>query len=93
MIAMRGTPVLSAAVLFLGGLVGQPRNFPQPPPFKDVTIQAIPGVIAAGVKWTQVWQGNETADGMAGTRHDPNQELVGQGLANLATPWVGGATL
>ena len=30
------------------------------------------------------------ADGMAGTRHDPNQELMGQGLANLMTPLFGG---
>jgi SulP family sulfate permease len=30
------------------------------------------------------------ADGMAGTRHDPNQELVGQGIANLLTPLFGG---
>lgn len=30
------------------------------------------------------------ADGMAGTRHDSNQELVGQGLANLVAPLLGG---
>jgi SulP family sulfate permease len=30
------------------------------------------------------------ADGMAGTRHNPNQELVGQGIANLAAPLFGG---
>lgn len=30
------------------------------------------------------------ADGMAGTRHDPNQELVGQGLANMISPLFGG---
>lgn len=30
------------------------------------------------------------ADGMTGTRHDSNQELVGQGIANLATPLFGG---
>jgi len=30
------------------------------------------------------------ADGMAGTRHDSNQELVGQGLANIVTPFFGG---
>lgn len=30
------------------------------------------------------------ADGMAGTRHDSNQELVGQGLANIASPLFGG---
>ncbi len=30
------------------------------------------------------------ADGMAGTRHDSNQELIGQGMANIATPLFGG---
>lgn len=30
------------------------------------------------------------ADGMMDTRHDPNQELVGQGLANIAAPLFGG---
>lgn len=30
------------------------------------------------------------ADGMAGTRHDSNQELIGQGIANLLTPLFGG---
>lgn len=30
------------------------------------------------------------ADGMMGTKHDPNQELVGQGLANLGAAMFGG---
>jgi SulP family sulfate permease len=30
------------------------------------------------------------ADGMADTKHDSNQELIGQGLANIAAPLVGG---
>ena len=30
------------------------------------------------------------ADGMADTRHDSNQELIGQGIANLCTPLIGG---
>jgi SulP family sulfate permease len=30
------------------------------------------------------------ADGMAGTRHDPNQELIGQGIANIVSPLLGG---
>lgn len=30
------------------------------------------------------------ADGMANTRHDANQELIGQGLANLLVPLFGG---
>lgn len=30
------------------------------------------------------------ADGLAGTKHDPNQELVGQGLANIGAALLGG---
>jgi sulfate permease, SulP family len=30
------------------------------------------------------------ADGMIETRHDSNQELIGQGLANIVTPFFGG---
>ncbi|HVI59229.1 MAG TPA: SulP family inorganic anion transporter [Luteimonas sp.] len=30
------------------------------------------------------------ADGMAGTKHDSNQELVGQGVANILSPLFGG---
>lgn len=30
------------------------------------------------------------ADGMTGEKHDSNQELIGQGLANIATPLFGG---
>ncbi|WED43302.1 SulP family inorganic anion transporter [Legionella cardiaca] len=30
------------------------------------------------------------ADGMAGTRHNSNQELIGQGIANIAAPLFGG---
>lgn len=32
------------------------------------------------------------ADGMAGTRHDPNGELLGQGIGNLVAPFFGGIT-
>ncbi|MEK6656312.1 MAG: C4-dicarboxylic acid transporter DauA [Nitrospirota bacterium] len=30
------------------------------------------------------------ADGMAGTKHDPNDELIGQGIGNIVTPFFGG---
>jgi sulfate permease, SulP family len=30
------------------------------------------------------------ADGMTGTRHDPDAELIGQGIGNLAVPFFGG---
>jgi SulP family sulfate permease len=30
------------------------------------------------------------ADGMTGTKHNPNQELIGQGIANIVAPLFGG---
>jgi len=32
------------------------------------------------------------ADGLTGTRHDPNAELIGQGLGNMIAPFFGGIT-
>lgn len=32
------------------------------------------------------------ADGLAGTRHNPNSELLGQGLGNMIAPFFGGMT-
>lgn len=32
------------------------------------------------------------ADGMTGSKHDPNAELIGQGIGNLAAPFFGGIT-
>jgi len=57
------------SLVFCAGFVAaQPRNFPQPAPYQEVTTKDIPGIVAGGQKWTQVWQGNETADGMLGTK-------------------------
>ena len=48
---------------------GQPgRGFPQYGPPREVTVTAIPGVIEAGAKWSKVWQGEATADGIVGSR-------------------------
>lgn len=44
------------------------QNFPQPAPPREVTITAIPGVVAAGVQWEAVWQGDSNADGLIGMR-------------------------
>lgn len=49
------------------------------PAFTIAMLGAIESLLSATV-----------ADGMAGTKHDPNQELVGQGLANIVTPLFGG---
>ncbi|HJS48100.1 MAG TPA: C4-dicarboxylic acid transporter DauA [Gemmatimonadales bacterium] len=50
-----------------------------PPAFAIAMLGAIESLLSAVV-----------ADGMAGTRHDPDAELLGQGLGNLAAPWFGG---
>jgi SulP family sulfate permease len=49
------------------------------PAFTIALLGAIESLLSATV-----------ADGMAGTRHDPNQELIGQGVANIVAPLFGG---
>ena len=49
------------------------------PAFTIAALGAIESLLSAMV-----------ADGMAETRHDPNQELIGQGIANIFSPLVGG---
>lgn len=49
------------------------------PAFAIAALGAIESLLSAVV-----------ADGMAGTRHDPDAELVGQGLGNLAAPFFAG---
>jgi len=49
------------------------------PAFTIALLGAIESLLSATV-----------ADGMAGTRHDPNQELIGQGIANIVSPLFGG---
>ena len=57
--------ILCTAAVFAGVLAAQPREFPQYPPAREANVTAISGVVDAGVKWKLVWQGNETADGLA----------------------------
>lgn len=46
---------------------GKQPAFPQPDPPREVTITAIPGVIAGSAKWTVAWEGADNADGIVGT--------------------------
>src|SRR5689334_22813573 len=63
------TALLLVSAVLLGGLVAaQERAFPQPTPEKQVTVTAIPGVIAAGARWKLVWQGPDNADGLVGAK-------------------------
>jgi sulfate permease, SulP family len=49
------------------------------PAFTIALLGAIESLLSATV-----------ADGMANTHHDPNQELIGQGIANIFAPLFGG---
>jgi SulP family sulfate permease len=70
----RGLPSLSLPVITLSRVLELLG-----PAFTIAMLGAIESLLSAVV-----------ADGMAGTRHDSNQELVGQGIANLAAPLFGG---
>ncbi|HEY3159523.1 MAG TPA: SMP-30/gluconolactonase/LRE family protein [Vicinamibacterales bacterium] len=62
--------VAFAIAISFGALAAaqQQNTFPQPTAAKEVTVTAIPGVIAAGAKWKLVWQGPDNADGIIGTK-------------------------
>lgn len=70
----RGLPAFSLPEMTLGRVIELIG-----PAFAIAMLGAIESLLSAVV-----------ADGMAGTRHDSNQELVGQGLANILAPLFGG---
>ena len=66
---------LLASVLVLSQIVsaqekggGEKRGFGQQPQgVRAAAVPEIPGVVAAGAKWTLAWQGTDNADGIVGT--------------------------
>lgn len=100
LLALVGATLLHALLQFEGvatigsAFGGIPRGLPSPglpeitgtqviqligPAFAIAMLGAIESLLSAVV-----------ADGMAGTRHDSNQELIGQGIANIVAPLFGG---
>jgi len=63
-LAMCGAAVSSLLIAQQPGAGKQPA-FPQG--LREVTVTEIPGVVAAGAKWTLAWQGTDNADGIVGT--------------------------
>lgn len=55
-----------------------------------ITILILPAFTIAMLGAIESLLSAVVADGMTGTRHSSNQELVGQGLANIITPFFGG---
>lgn len=60
-----GTPLGIALALLAAPHVN--AQFGQPQGIREFTVTEIPGVIAAGAKWTLAWQGTDNADGIVGT--------------------------
>lgn len=63
--------------------------------FPDITLSQIltligPAFAIAMLGAIEALLSAVVADGMTGTRHDSNQELVGQGIANIVVPLFGG---
>jgi SulP family sulfate permease len=90
LVAAAGIPIETIGTKF-GGI---PTGFPKfsIPPF---ALQHLPALIPSALT-VAVLAAVESllsavvADGMSGTRHNSNLELVGQGIANLASPLFGG---
>jgi len=61
----------------------------------DLTLENIrqllmPALIIAMLGGIESLLSAVVADGMSGTRHNSNRELIGQGIANIVTPFFGG---
>lgn len=73
---------------------GIPRGLPPLvlPTLTLATVQELmqPAIAVAMLGAIESLLSATVADGMLGTKHDPNQELIGQGLANLGAGLLGG---
>jgi sulfate permease, SulP family len=89
-VAVWGVPVETIGSRF-GGI---PSNLPamQWPDFSWATAQFlfIPALTLALLGAIESLLCARVADGMVGDRHNPNQELMAQGIANFVTPFFGG---
>ncbi|MBY0402877.1 MAG: STAS domain-containing protein, partial [Cyanobacteria bacterium] len=73
---------------------GIPQGLPElqalPVSFNEILILIGPAFTIAMLGAIESLLSAVVADGMAGTRHNSNQELIGQGIANVITPFFGG---
>src|SRR5262249_2002668 len=63
----KGGPYVLAFVCALSAGVAAQRGGGAPAAVREVTVTEIPGVVAAGSKWTLAWQGTGNAHGIVGT--------------------------
>ena len=98
-IALIGLTIIARALHFPIETIGSrfggiPQGFPalHLPAFSFSRIQALilPAFTIAMLGAIESLLSAMVADGMIASRHDSNQELIGQGLANFISPWFGG---
>lgn len=74
------------------GTIPQSLPLPQMPEFDLAILKDLikPAIALAALGSIESLLSAVVADGMTGQKHRPNQELIGQGLANVAVPFFGG---
>jgi SulP family sulfate permease len=89
-VALFNIPVETIGTRF-GGI---PQGLPtfDPPEFTFQTLRYLiaPAMTIALLGAIESLLSAAVADGMIDDKHDPNQELIAQGLANIVTPFFGG---
>ncbi len=97
--ALIGLTLLARALAFPIETIGSrfggiPQGFPglhlPPISFARIQVLILPAFTIAMLGSIESLLSAMVADGMIGRRHDSNQELIGQGLANLVSPLCGG---
>lgn len=89
------TYVFSGEVATIGSTFGPiPSTLPQVH-IPDITLEKImnllrPAIIIAALGGIESLLSAVVADKMTGTKHNSNRELIGQGIANIVTPFFGG---
>ncbi|WP_296606997.1 SulP family inorganic anion transporter, partial [Nocardioides sp.] len=98
-----GAPLAVVAATAANSLLGLgatpvghiPSGLPAPQlpgvPLSDLGTLVLPAIAVAALAALESLLSATVADGMTvGERHDPDRELIGQGLANLGSPLFGG---
>lgn len=88
--ALLHLPLATIGSKFGGIPVGLP-HFAVPPFRPDLILPLLPSAVAVALLAAiESLLSAVVADGMSGDKHNSNVELIAQGLANLAVPFVGG---
>ncbi|ADP14270.1 permease family protein 1 [Achromobacter xylosoxidans A8] len=89
-VAVFGLPVETIGSRF-GGIPAALPDFTLPAfSWESARFLLMPTITLAALGAIESLLCARVADGMIGDRHDPNQELMAQGIANFVTPFFGG---